>query len=306
MRSLGFKYHDQRYRAFDAFVSSYPAAHQCDFAQLAQAYVSEAASPSQRLRRTSVVRALANALSRAGRYARPLAWDAGVDRTARALRRRPVVLSEQAVRHFLDACERLPSPHSPLRPWTLKAMAALAYCAGLRLGELVRLRVGDVDLRTGTLDVRETKFFKSRRLPLHASVSAMLRDYLAKRCAASAPSDPEAPLFWSEERCAGYTLSGAEEPLAACLAAVGLRAGDRRSWARPHDLRRTFVVHRLTRWYREGVNPQDRLPYLATYLGHRDINSTLVYITVTRELLQQACVRLRPLLVKPLVAKPEE
>src|SRR5262249_5934574 len=57
MRSLGFKYHDQRYRAFDAFVSSYPGASQCDFAQLAQAYVSEAISPSQRLRRTSVVRA---------------------------------------------------------------------------------------------------------------------------------------------------------------------------------------------------------------------------------------------------------
>lgn len=306
MRSLGFKYHDQRYRAFDTFVSSYPGASQCDFAHLAQDYVSDATSPSQRLRRTSVVRALANALSRVGHSTRPLAWDPHVDRMTRASRRRPVILSEEAVRHFLGACERLPSPLAPLRPSTLKAMGGLAYCAGLRLGELVRLRVGDVDLRSGTLDVRETKFFKSRRLPLHASVTAMLRDYLTKRRATGAPSDPETPLFWSERRRAGYTLSGAEEPLTACLAAAGLRAGDRMSWARPHDLRHTCVVHRLTRWYNDGVNPQNHLPYLATYLGHRDINSTLVYITVTRELLQQACDRLRPLLVRPFVAGSKE
>lgn len=306
MRSLGFKYDDQMYRAFDAFVCLYPGANQCGFTQLAQAYVSEATSPSQRLRRTSVVRALANALSRAGHATPPLAWDPHVDRTARALRRRPVILSEEAVSRFLGACERLPSPQSPLRPATLKAMVGLAYCAGLRLGELVRLRVGDLDLRSDTLDVRETKFFKSRRLPLHASVAAMLRAYLAQRHATGAPSDPEAPLFWSERQRAGYTRSGVEELLTACLAAVGLRVGDRRSWARPHDMRHTFVVHRLTRWYRDGVNPQDHLPYLATYLGHRDINSTLVYITVTRELLQQACDRLRPLLVMPFIAKPKD
>src|SRR5258708_11176849 len=57
MRSLGFKYHDEQFRAFDAFVSSYPEASRCDFAQLAQAFVSQAASPAQRLRRTSTVRA---------------------------------------------------------------------------------------------------------------------------------------------------------------------------------------------------------------------------------------------------------
>ena len=54
-----------------------------------------------------------------------------------------------------------------------------------------------------------------------------------------------------------------------------------------------MVVNRILDWYREGVNPQDRLPFLATYLGHRDINSTLVYITVTQELLHQANERFR-------------
>ena len=54
-----------------------------------------------------------------------------------------------------------------------------------------------------------------------------------------------------------------------------------------------LVVNRILEWYRAGINPQDKLPFLATYLGHRDIHSTLVYITVTQELLQQANERFR-------------
>jgi integrase/recombinase XerD len=62
---------------------------------------------------------------------------------------------------------------------------------------------------------------------------------------------------------------------------------------RIHDLRHSFVVNRMLTWYKEGVNPQPHLPYLATYLGHRDINSTLVYLTITQELLQRASERFR-------------
>ena len=62
---------------------------------------------------------------------------------------------------------------------------------------------------------------------------------------------------------------------------------------RIHDLRHSFVVNRMLVWYKEGINPQPHLPYLATYLGHRDINSTLVYLTITQELLHQASDRFR-------------
>jgi hypothetical protein len=54
-----------------------------------------------------------------------------------------------------------------------------------------------------------------------------------------------------------------------------------------------MVVKRIIEWYRAGINPQDRLPFLATYLGHRDIHSTLVYITVTQDLLHHANERFR-------------
>jgi integrase/recombinase XerD len=54
-----------------------------------------------------------------------------------------------------------------------------------------------------------------------------------------------------------------------------------------------MVCNRMQAWYREGINPQSRLPYLATYLGHKDINSTLVYLTVTQELMRDASERCR-------------
>lgn len=66
-----------------------------------------------------------------------------------------------------------------------------------------------------------------------------------------------------------------------------------RTGPRLHDLRHSMVVNRMLQWYRSGINPQDKLPFLATYLGHRDINSTLVYITVTQDLLQEASERFR-------------
>ena len=62
---------------------------------------------------------------------------------------------------------------------------------------------------------------------------------------------------------------------------------------RIHDLRHSMVVNRILECYLTGINPQDKLPFLATYLGHRDIHSTLVYITVTQDLLQQANERFR-------------
>src|SRR5262249_10194255 len=74
---------------------------------------------------------------------------------------------------------------------------------------------------------------------------------------------------------------------------AGLNTGTGRGGPRVHDLRHTFVVHRVTAWYRQGINPQNRLPYLSAYLDHRDIHSTLVYLTITQELLQHANNRFR-------------
>jgi integrase len=170
-------------------------------------------------------------------------------------------------------------------------MLVVAYCAGLRLGEIVGLELRDIDLQEGTIEVRDTKFFKSRRLPLSSSAVGVLRDYLVARGKAGAPQEQQAALFVHEKREYSYVTAGAL--LRDVIRRAGLRKGRGRGGPRIHDIRHTFVVHRMTEWYREGINPQNRLQYLSTYLGHRDIHSTLVYLTITQELLQHANNRFR-------------
>jgi len=120
-----------------------------------------------------------------------------------------------------------------------------------------------------------------------------LSTYLEARAAAGAPATPEAPLWWSPRRRCGYSYSTTEKLLIRVLRRAGLKPARGRRGPRIHDVRHTFVAHRMMQWYRNGVDPQSRLPYLATYLGHKDIRSTLVYLNITPELLQQASERYR-------------
>jgi integrase/recombinase XerD len=174
-------------------------------------------------------------------------------------------------------------------------MLALGYCAGLRVGEIARLNLGDVDLQAGTITIRETKFFKSRILPLARTVVAALREYVAERRRAGGSEDPESALFWQRQGRQRYGIQAIDWLFADILRQAGLKPLRGRKGPRFHDLRHSMVVNRILIWYRAGINPQDRLPFLATYLGHRDINSTLVYITVTQDLLQEAGERFRVL-----------
>jgi integrase len=209
--------------------------------------------------------------------------------------RPPHIYTPEEVRRLLDIARTYPSPCAPLRPISLYTMLVLAYCAGLRIGELARLNIGDVDLQSGTITIRETKFFKSRILPLTDSVLSALREYLDARHAAKAPQSAESALFWHDWGNARYTPQGMAWCLVDILRRAGMKPPKGKTGPRIHDLRHSMVVNRLLEWYRSGINPQEKLPFLATYLGHRDINSTLVYITVTQDLLQQANERFRKL-----------
>ena len=130
-------------------------------------------------------------------------------------------------------------------------MIVLAYCAALRLGELGHLTVGDVDVPSGLLTVRNTKFFKSRRLPLDPSTIQALEDYLADRRLAGGPTHPEAPLFWHEARQGGYSRAAVAGLLVRALRAAGLKPARGKVGPRVHDLRHAFVVHRLLKWYED-------------------------------------------------------
>jgi integrase len=217
----------------------------------------------------------------------------GLQRRVSRQERKAYIYAEAEIVRLFKAARSFGSRYAPLRGIMVHTMLALAYCAGLRIGEIAALTLRDIDTDRGIIEIRETKFFKTRRLPLATRVVAALSSYLAAREKTGAPTGPDAPLWWTPQRRKGYTYGQLERLLTWVIRRAGLKPAHGREGPRVHDLRHAFVAHRMLNWYREGVEPQSRLPHLATYLGHKDIVSTLVYLNITPELLQQASERYR-------------
>jgi integrase len=177
---------------------------------------------------------------------------------------------------------------SPLRAATYNTLIGLLAATGLRIGEAIKLDRSDVDWAEGVLLIRESKFGKSRLVPLQTTSIQALADYdrLRDECE---PQPKEPSLFVS--------LTGRR----LCYAAVGQTfrqlintagIGTPRPCApRLHDLRHTFAVRTLLGWYRNGQDVQARMPSLSTYLGHREPASTYWYLSAAPELLALAAAR---------------
>jgi integrase/recombinase XerD len=193
----------------------------------------------------------------------------------------PYTFSEVEILRLLTATESL-AEHgaSPLRREVARVGIAILYTTGLRRGELVRLTFGDYDQTAQVFHVRRTKFDKSRLVPLSADTTRELDRYLSAHRQCRAPRDSEAPLLVHHHRgrFRGYTGAGFGHLLKEVMRAAGIRTSQGRV-PRIHDLRFTFAVQALSRWYRAGVDVQARLPALATYLGHVSVVSTQYYLT---------------------------
>lgn len=174
---------------------------------------------------------------------------------------------------------------------TFRTLLLLLYGAGLRFSEATRLTLADVDLTEAVLSVRGTKFFKDRLVPIGPQLAKALVAYVAQRRHDGRARDRDALLLANRDglRLASSTVQAAFDSLRR-IAGVHRSGGGRRI-PRLHDLRHSFAVHSLTAWYREGADVQRRLPLLATYLGHADLEGTKVYLTMTPELLHQASLR---------------
>lgn len=164
---------------------------------------------------------------------------------------------------------------------TFRAFLLLLYGTGLRLGEALALRREDVDLRAGMILIRDTKFYKSRSLPIGPRLTQVLAAYVA---AIPADGSPTPTAFFVNRR--GHRLP--HQTVRYNFASLRTRVGVH---GRMHDLRHTFAVHRLVAWYREGADVQRCLPHLSTYLGHARIAGTQRYLTMIPELLEQASRR---------------
>ena len=295
MQAMGYRYRTQADRLFrlDRFLQGRPDLVGHPLTEVIQTWTNTRSTPQHALDCYQTGRLLSRVLSRSDPTVQKIPSDKRIWQVAKQRYRRPYLFNEHEVFRLLETALSLPSPQSPLRPKTLHMMLVLAYCAGLRIGEIVRLNLGDFDIDDRTVEIRGTKFFKSRRLPLSDSVVAALQSYLRARKEAGASMAPDAALFWHQQAGGRYSRDRAGKLLARVLRQAKLKPAPGRTGPRVHDLRHAFVASRMLTWYREGINPQSRLPYVATYLGHKDIHSTLVYLTVTQDLLQQASERFR-------------
>jgi integrase/recombinase XerD len=194
---------------------------------------------------------------------------------------------------MLAAADALdPSPNSPLRPAAMRLAVVLLYTTGMRLGELQRLALGDIEEDGGVLRVRESKFHRSRLLPLSASARGELLTYLIHRTSVGFGTQPMAPLLCTRARgrMKPYSMSGLQQGLNSLLRGAGMSAeGTQRP--RVHDLRHSFAVQALARWYRQGADVQAQLPKLAMYMGHVSIDSTAHYLRWTDEIAALASAR---------------
>jgi len=202
-------------------------------------------------------------------------------------RTEPYIYSHGEITTLLVRAARLRSP-TGLRAKTYAAIFGLLASTGIRISEALRLGMADVDLVAGVLTIRETKFHKSRLVPLHPTSKDALLAYVAWRARAQ-PASPDAPFFVSEagRRIAYTTVRTVFRDLADQT--IARLPGRRRP--RLHDLRHTFACRCLLRWLREGVDVHERIAALSTYLGHAKVSDTYWYLTGVPEIMALTAAR---------------
>ena len=203
----------------------------------------------------------------------------------------PFIFDQTTARRLLEIAIALPDNGlAPCRGRTYHTIFALLYGLGLRVGEVSRLKVADVDLERRLLVIRETKFGKTRLVPFGPRIASLLTAYRAAIETRRGPLSADMPFF-------SFTRRGAIHPCTITqtfhhlVPQLQLVIPDGVASPRLHDLRHSFAVGTLLRWYRSGVDPQARLLHLSTFLGHVDPASTAVYLTITPALLAEASDR---------------
>lgn len=204
-------------------------------------------------------------------------------------RPKPYIYSDTEIEALLAAALSLP-PAKALRRWTYHSLFGLIAVAGLRHSEALNLHRDDVDLDQGVLTIRKSKFGKSRLVPLHATTISVLRDYSARRDAHLAP--PRSPYFFVAEQGGRLLHQYVHRVFWRLSRQIGLRQKGQRNGPRVHDLRHRFAVQTLINWYRAGLDIDQQLPVLSTFLGHAYVRDTYWYLSATPELMSHAARRL--------------
>jgi len=199
----------------------------------------------------------------------------------------PRILTHEEIRKLLQAVDALdPTARSPLRHFIMPEVFRLLYGCGFRLGEVLHLRVRDVDLNQGIVTVRQGKFRKDRLVPPVLSLVNRLRSYADRF-----ENRPPDAIFFPAPDGGPFSLRTVYGLFRRLLLHCRIPHAGRGKGPRIHDYRHAFAVHTLLRWYRDGEDLDAKLPLLATYLGHQNLSGTQRYLHLTAELFPEITAR---------------
>lgn len=205
----------------------------------------------------------------------------------------PHIYTEQDIIDLLAAAHKLDSFIPGLRGATYETLFGLLASTGLRISEALHLQDSDVDLKAGMLAIRQTKFAKSRYVPLHPSTIDALKQYRSRRNL-HIPVTDDMPFFINTRgRLLGHRLDARQ------VNRVFIQLRDQLGWInrgahhgpRIHDLRHTFVVRRILLWQVQGMDVDRQMLALSTYVGHAMVTNTYWYLTGIPELMAVAANR---------------
>lgn len=205
-----------------------------------------------------------------------------------ARRAKPYMYSDVEIRDLTQAALNRPSIAS-LLPWTYYCIFGLLAVTGMRVSEVLNLRCDHIDWAAGIITVHETKFGKTRLVPLHRSTVVALADYERRRrnYLAKYAYGPVSYFFVSR-RGRRVHATCLDRMFWELSQQIGLRAQYGGHGPRMHDLRHRFAVETLLRWYRTGCDVDRRMYVLSTYLGHTEPSRTYWYLSCTPELMETA------------------
>jgi integrase/recombinase XerD len=199
----------------------------------------------------------------------------------------PYLYSDEEIARLLDAATDM---QPRLRAATFTTIIGLLAVTGMRIGEALALDRDDVDLDAGVLTVRDTKFGKSRQLPLHPTSTAALVDYARLRDELCPTAT--GPSFFISTHASRPDKSTIQTGFRQLRTAAGIQPRPGAGAVRLHDFRHSFAVRTLLDWHRNGVDVQARMLWLATYMGHAKPAYSYWYLTAAPELLALAAARL--------------
>ena len=204
-------------------------------------------------------------------------------------RAKPYVYSHSEIDALLTAALALP-PATGLRRWTYHYLFGLIAVTGVRLSEAISLHRDDADLDAGVLTIRQSKFGKSRLVPLHPTTCAALRKYGERREAHLGSQC--GPHFFVAERGGRLIHQYVHRVFWRLSREIGLRRAGDHTGPRVHDFRHRFAIQTLLGWYCEGLDVEQRLPVLSTYLGHTCVRDTYWDLSACPELMEESARRL--------------